>query len=67
MKIQQKILKKSAAVGGIMYAMVCLRPDISFIAGMLGKHKQNPFWVHWQAVKKVLRYLKRTRDSCWYT
>jgi len=45
-----------------MNAMVCLRPDISFTAGMLGRYQQKPSWIHWQAVKKVLRYLKRTRD-----
>jgi hypothetical protein len=62
-EVSAEISKEYAsAVGRIMYSMVCLRPDISFIAGMLGRYQQNPSWIHWQAVKKVLRYLRRTRD-----
>ena len=45
-----------------MYNMICIRPEISFIVGMLGRFQQNPGVIHWKAVKKVLRYLQKTED-----
>lgn len=34
------------AVGSLMYAMVCTRPDISFITGTLGRFQQNLSAIH---------------------
>ncbi|GAV86709.1 hypothetical protein CFOL_v3_30135 [Cephalotus follicularis] len=45
-----------------MYAQVCTRPDIAFAVGLLGRYQSNPGHDHWVATKKVLRYLKGTRD-----
>ena len=50
------------AVGSLMYAQVCMRPDIAFIVGMLGRYMSNPGVDHWKAAKQVMRYLKRTKD-----
>jgi hypothetical protein len=52
----------ASAVGSLMYAQVCTRPDIAFIVGMLGRYLSNPGMDHWKAAKKVMRYLKRTKD-----
>ncbi|XP_075103780.1 secreted RxLR effector protein 161-like [Nicotiana tabacum] len=49
-------------VGSLMYAQTCTRPDISFAIGMLGRYQSNPKIDHWKATKKVLRYLKGTKD-----
>ncbi|KAK9932492.1 hypothetical protein M0R45_019728 [Rubus argutus] len=49
-------------VGSLMYAQVCTRPDIAFSVGVLSRYQSNPGNEHWIAGKKVLRYLKRTRD-----
>ena len=49
-------------VGSLMYAEVCTRPDISYAIGMLGRYQSNPGLEHWKAAKKVMRYLKGTRD-----
>ncbi|XP_075103779.1 secreted RxLR effector protein 161-like [Nicotiana tabacum] len=49
-------------VGSLMYAQTCTRPDISFAIGMLGRYQSNPEIDHWKATKKVLRYLKGTKD-----
>ena len=51
-----------SAVGSLMYAVSCIRPDISYIVGILGRFQQNPGVAHWKAIKKVLRYLQRTKD-----
>ena len=57
-----KAIPYTSAVGSIMYAQVCTRPDIAFVVGMLGRYLSNPGMNHWIAVKKVLRYLQRTKD-----
>ncbi|GAB2268162.1 hypothetical protein Dimus_038698 [Dionaea muscipula] len=49
-------------VGSLMYAQVCTRPDISFAVSMLSRYQSNAGHEHWVAGKKVLRYLKQTRD-----
>jgi hypothetical protein len=52
----------ASVVGSLMYAQVCTRPDIAYIVGVLGRYLSNPGMDHWKAAKRVLRYLKRTRD-----
>ena len=52
----------TSAVGSLMYAQVCTGPDIAFIVAMLGRYMSNPRVDHWKAAKRVMRYLKRTKD-----
>ncbi|KAH9800324.1 hypothetical protein KPL71_000620 [Citrus sinensis] len=52
----------SNAVGSLMYAMVCTRPDISHAVGIVSRYMHNPGKGHWQAVKWILRYIKKTMD-----
>ena len=52
----------TSVVGSLMYAQVCTRPDIAFIVGVLGRYLSNPGVDHWKAAKRVMRYLKRTKD-----
>ncbi|XP_074371249.1 secreted RxLR effector protein 161-like [Apium graveolens] len=52
----------ASVVESLMYAQVCTRPDITFIVGMLGRYLSNPGMEQWKAVKRVLRYLKKTKD-----
>ena len=51
----------ASAVGSLMYAQVCTRPDLAFVTGMLGRYQSNPGIMHWKAIKKVLRYLQGTK------
>ena len=51
----------ASLVGSLNYAAVCTRPDISFGVSILCKNLKNPTQNHWQAAKRVLRYLKGTR------
>ena len=60
-KEMQKI-PYASAVGSLMYAQVCTRPDIAFIVGMLGRYLSNPGMDHWKAAKRVMRYLQKTKD-----
>ena len=52
----------ASAVGSIMYAMVCTRPDISHAVSVVSRYMDNPGKAHWQAVKWILRYLRGTTD-----
>ncbi|XP_075079731.1 secreted RxLR effector protein 161-like [Nicotiana tabacum] len=58
--VEQK--ENSSIIGSLMYAQTCTRPGISFAVGMLGRYQSNPGIDHWKAAKKVLRYLKGTKD-----
>nr|GEY78011.1 retrovirus-related Pol polyprotein from transposon TNT 1-94 [Tanacetum cinerariifolium] len=50
------------AVGSLMYAMVCTRPDIAHAVGVVSRFMSNPGREHWEAVKWLLRYLKGTSN-----
>ena len=54
----------SSAVGSIMYAMICTRPDIAFAVGVVSRYMSNLGKKHWEAVKGIMRYLNGTRDVC---
>ena len=47
----------SNAIGSLMYAMVCTRPDISHVVGIVSRYMHNHGKRHWQAVKWILRYI----------
>jgi hypothetical protein len=50
------------AIGSLMYAAVATRPDISFAVSALLQFLENPGQLHWEAVKRILRYLFGTKD-----
>jgi hypothetical protein len=50
------------AIGSLMYASLGTRPDISFAVQTLSRFTVNPGIAHWEAVKRVFRYLKGTRE-----
>ena len=54
----------TSAVGSLMYAMVCTRPDIGYAVGVLSRFMSNPGKEHWNAVKWILQYLKGTLNMC---
>ncbi|GFY88361.1 hypothetical protein Acr_06g0003010 [Actinidia rufa] len=53
----------ASVVGSLMYAQVCTRPDIAFIVGVLGRYLSDPGMQYWKAAKRVMRYLRRTKDN----
>lgn len=50
------------AVGALMYAMLGTRPDISFAVTTVSKFSSNPGMAHWEAVKRIYRYLLGTKE-----
>ena len=70
-RMSTKILKErnrissisyASAVGSIMYAMLCTRPDIAYTLGIVSRFQADPREDHWKAVKNILKYLRRTKD-----
>ena len=49
------------AVGSLMYLMVSTRPDLAAALGVLARFMQDPGRVHWEAAKRVLRYVQQTK------
>ena len=41
----------TSAIGSLMYAMVCTRPDIAHAMGVVSKFMSRPGKQHWEAVK----------------
>ena len=54
----------ASAIGSIMYAMLCTRPDVSYALSMTSRYQSDPGESHWTAVKNILKYLRRTKDVC---
>ena len=50
----------SSAVGSLMYAMVCTRPDIAHVVGVVSRYMNNPGKENWKSVQWILRYLRGT-------
>jgi hypothetical protein len=48
------------AVGSLMYAALGTRPDIAFAVQTISRFSSKPGPAHWEAVKRVFRYLKGT-------
>ncbi|KAK8593575.1 hypothetical protein V6N12_045652 [Hibiscus sabdariffa] len=44
-----------SAIGSIMYAMICTRPDLSYALSMTSHYQANPGEGHWVAVKNILK------------
>lgn len=50
------------AVGELLYLSTTTRPDIACAIGILCRRVSKPRQLDWDALKRVLRYLKHTRD-----
>ena len=53
----------ASAIGSIMYAMLCTRPDVSYALSVTSRYQADPGEGHWTAVKNILKYLRRTKDA----
>ncbi|KAH9764149.1 hypothetical protein KPL70_001425 [Citrus sinensis] len=52
----------ASAVGSLMFAMICTRPDIAQVVEAVSRYMANPGGEHWIAMKRILRYIKGTSD-----
>ncbi|UYV73235.1 hypothetical protein LAZ67_10002262 [Cordylochernes scorpioides] len=49
-------------IGGLSYLSQRTRPDIAYAVGILSRYCDNYTRKHWEAGKRVLRYLNSTKD-----
>ena len=49
-------------VGKLIHIMRLTRPDIAYAVGVAARYMHNPGQAHWNHVKRILRYLKGTKD-----
>lgn len=49
-------------IGELMWIGNTVRPDIAFAVNALARQLKNPKQSHWEAAKRVLRYLKGSKD-----
>lgn len=51
------------AIGSLMYVMICTRPNIGHVVGVVRKYMSNLGKQHWEAMKWIHRYLSGTIES----
>ncbi|GKC31184.1 hypothetical protein Tco_1038478 [Tanacetum coccineum] len=61
LKRMQNVLSASA-VGSIMYALRCTRPDVAFAQNITSRFQQNLDDLYWTTIKNILNYLRNTKD-----
>jgi hypothetical protein len=52
----------ASPTGSLIYAVIGTRPDIAYAVNKLCSLNNNPGMAHWSAAKRVLWYLKGTKD-----
>lgn len=52
-----------SAVGSLVYLVTCTRPDLAASVGIVSQFLERPGLNHWNAVKRIYRYLKGTMDT----
>lgn len=52
------------AVGALMFLATVSRPDISYSLNVVSRYLNNPSKDHVNAVKRIIRYLIKTKDVC---
>ena len=45
-----------------MFLMNCTRPDIAYVVSRLSRYTHNFAYEHWNALTRLLRYLKGTMN-----
>ncbi|GKE45172.1 hypothetical protein Tco_1472456 [Tanacetum coccineum] len=61
LKLMQNV-PYASAVGFIMYAVRCTRPDVAFAQNITSRFQHNPGDLHRTIVKNIMKYLRNTKD-----
>ena len=55
-------MEYKSIIGALNYAALLTRPDIAFLVSLVSRYMQKPGKMHWNAVMRILRYLKGTKN-----
>ena len=61
---KMKAIPYSSIVGSLIYAMLCTKPNICFIVGMVSRYQSNLGQEQWTAVKNFSSILKGLKIIC---
>ena len=57
-ELEMKDIPYSPAVGCLQYLVVCTRVDMTHAVSQVSRFMQSPGKIHWNAVLRIMRYLK---------
>ena len=52
----------ASGIGSIMYTILCTKPNMTYVLGIVSRFQADPEEDHRKAMKNILKYLRRTRD-----
>ena len=52
----------ASSIGSIMYAIISIRPDVSYALSVKRRYQSDPGESHWTTVKNILKYLRKTKN-----
>ena len=53
-KVEMEKVPYSSTIGSLMYATICIGPDIAFVVGMVNRYMSNPRKKHWEVGKGII-------------
>jgi hypothetical protein len=60
---RMRVIPYALAIGSIMYAMLCMHPDVSYALSATSKYQSNYGEAHWTIIKNILKYLRKTKEA----
>jgi hypothetical protein len=60
---RMRVIPYASAIGSIMYAMLCMRPYVSYALSATRMYQSNYGEAHWTIVRNILKYLRRTKEA----
>ena len=54
------------AIGSVLWPVVVSWPDAAYVVGVMLQFMQNPGPAHWEGLKRIINYLRCTKDL-WLT
>jgi hypothetical protein len=58
---RMRTIPYASAIGSIVYAMLCTRPNVSFALSATSRYQSNYGEAHLTIVRNILKYLRRAR------
>ena len=61
-EFQMRDVPYTQAIGCLLWPVVILHLDAAFAVGILSQFIQNPGPAHWEGVKRIIMYLRNTKN-----